>query len=89
VTAKALSKFWHFYNALPDPIKRQADKQFALWCENPTHPSLNFKKVGNNLWSARVDRQYRALARWRNGMYVWFWIGTHDDYEALLSSRKG
>jgi hypothetical protein len=89
VTAKAHPKFWQFYNGLPDSIKRQADKQFALWSENPGHPSLNFKKVGDNLWSARVDRHYRALARWRNGTYTWFWIGTHDEYEALLSGRKG
>jgi hypothetical protein len=51
VTAKAHRKFWHFYNALPESVRRQADKQFVLWCENPTHPSLNFKKVGDDLWS--------------------------------------
>jgi len=89
VTAKAHAKFWLFYNSLPEPVRRQAKKQFLLWCENPTHPSLNFKKVGDDLWSARVDRHYRALARWRSGMFTWIWIGTHDDYESFLAGRKG
>jgi hypothetical protein len=88
VTAKAHPRFWLFYNALPETVRRAADKQFAIWCQNPGHPSLNFKKVGHDLWSARVDRHYRALARWRNGGYVWFWIGTHDDYEQFLSATK-
>ncbi|WP_016879692.1 hypothetical protein [Chlorogloeopsis fritschii] len=33
-----------------------------FWQENPLHPSLHFKKVGKNLWSARVSSGYRALA---------------------------
>jgi hypothetical protein len=89
VNAKAHRRFWETYEALPAPIRRQADKQFALWCQNSGHPSLNFKKVGEDLWSARVDKNYRALARWRNGSYTLFWIGTHDDYEKLLSGKKG
>ncbi len=89
MTARAHPKFWKLYNALPEAVRRQADKQFALWCNNSGHPSLNFKKVGDDLWSARVDQNYRALARWRNGMFTWIWIGTHQQYETFLAGRKG
>ena len=67
------------------PPGRQA---ICPWCENPSHPSLNFKEVGEDLWSARVDSNYRALARWRNGFYTWFWIGTHSDYEMILTGKR-
>ena len=41
--------------ALPDPVRRQARKQFGIWLKNPQHPSLHFKPVGS-FWSARVNR---------------------------------
>jgi hypothetical protein len=43
-------------------MKEQAQKSYQLWKENPLHPSLHFKKVGKNLWSARITDGYRALA---------------------------
>ena len=52
--------------------------------ENPAHPSLRFKKVGK-LWSARVGRDYRALAVADGEDFTWVWIGAHDQYDRLLS----
>ena len=58
--------FWQEYSALPEEIRRRADKQFALLQANPQHPSLQFKKIGeregHEVWSARVTLSYRALA---------------------------
>lgn len=51
--------------------------------ENPAHPSLRFKRVGD-FWSARVGRGYRALAVKDEADFVWVWIGAHDDYDRLL-----
>ncbi|WP_307877504.1 MULTISPECIES: hypothetical protein [unclassified Rhizobium] len=47
------------------------------------HPSLHFKKVGN-LWSARVGLSWRALAAQDGQTIIWFWIGSHTDYDKLL-----
>ncbi len=77
--------FWKAYAALPQDVKEQAKKAYQLWQENRSHPSLNFKKVGKNLWSARITGDYRALALKKGDDYYWFWIGTHDEYDALLS----
>jgi hypothetical protein len=76
--------FWQAYAQLPEEIKDQARKAYRLWQENQSHPSLHFKKVGKNLWSARVTGGYRALALKKEDDYYWFWIGTHEEYDALL-----
>ena len=80
--------FWQQYLALPAEIRSRADKQFALLKTNPQHPSLQFKKVGerrgNEIWSARVTLDYRALAIKRPDEYLWFWIGDHKSYDLLV-----
>ena len=77
--------FWNSYAKLPLKIKKQARKAYRLWQENQSHPSLHFKKVGKNLWSARITQNYRALALKKGDDFYWVWIGTHDEYELLLS----
>ena len=81
----ASTAFWHHYRALPVNIQALADKNFALLRADPSHPSLHFKKVGR-FRSARVGIKYRALAvEVENGL-LWFWIGTHADYDRMLST---
>ncbi len=83
----ALPRFWRHYQALPEQVKRVADRNFKQLKANPYHPSLHFKKVGRRkqLWSVRVGEHYRALGRDKPEGVVWFWIGTHGDYDKLLS----
>ncbi len=76
--------FWKTYGALPQYTKTQARKTYQLWQQNPSHPSLHFKKVGRNLWSARITRNYRALALKKGDDYYWIWIGPHDEYDSLV-----
>ena len=80
----ATADFWRAYGALTPEMKAQAQKAYQLWQDNPLHPSLHFKKVGKNLWSARITGGYRALALKQGNDYYWIWIGDHDEYEALL-----
>ena len=80
--------FWDDYWALPAGIRDRADRQFALLKANQRHPSLHFKKLttrnGQEIWSARVTSQYRALAFKVEGGYVWFWIGQHGVYDGII-----
>jgi hypothetical protein len=89
VLHRANGDFWNDYRQLPAEIRVRADKQFALLKANPQHPSLQFKKLGDRkgqeIWSARVTLKYRALAVKLEGEYLWFWIGEHNVYEALIS----
>jgi hypothetical protein len=57
----ALPRFWDLYDRLPVEIQAQADKQYALFSRNSSHPSLRFKPVGP-FWSVRISHAYRALA---------------------------
>lgn len=84
---RANTDFWNDYRKLPADIRARADKQFSLLKENPHHPSLHFKKLGDRngreVWSARVTLKYRALAVKLPAEYLWFWIGEHHTYETL------
>ena len=80
----ASPSFWQAYERLPEQVRALADKNYALLKENPQHPSLQFKKVGR-FWSVRVGLRYRALPVETDGDLVWFWIGSHADYDALVS----
>jgi hypothetical protein len=79
----ASAAFWDAYRRLPEPVRALADKNYALLKENPRHPSLQFKKIGR-FWSVRVGLRYRALAVEADSDLVWFWIGSHADYDALI-----
>jgi len=75
--------FWTCYEQLPLSVQDLADKNFEILKINPNHPSLHLKKV-SKYWSARVGRKYRTLAVEINEGLIWFWIGTHSEYERLL-----
>ena len=75
--------FWEAYGKLPESVRALADKNYALLKENPRHPSLQLKKVGR-FWSVRVGSRYRALAVQVDEDLLWFWIGSHADYDAIV-----
>jgi hypothetical protein len=79
-------KFWRAFAALPAGTQRAARKQYRLWLQNPRHPSLQFKPIGE-LWSVRVSQDYRALALMEGDTCFWIWIGTHDEYERILRGQ--
>ncbi|WP_446686561.1 ParE family toxin-like protein [Rhizobium laguerreae] len=60
-----------------------ADGNFDMLKQDPRHPSLHFKRVGR-FWSARVGASWRALAVSDGDDIIWFWIGSHADYDKLL-----
>ena len=78
-----LPRFWQHYRLLPEEIRKLADKNFGLLNSDPHHP----KRVGKakQLWSVRIGMHYRALATEKPEGLVWFWIGTHAEYDKLLS----
>ena len=77
-------KFWELYQNLPSQIQELADKNFALLKQDATHPSLHLKKV-KNFWSVRIGIRYRALAFQVEEGLLWFWIGSHADYDRMVN----
>lgn len=79
----ASPSFWAAYEALPLSVQRQADRNYELLKADPKHPSLHFKKAGK-YWSVRVGLHYRALAVNVEDGVLWFWIGSHAEYDKLV-----
>ena len=82
---RAHPDFWFHYRQLPERIQALADKNFEQMKDNPRHPSLHLKKVAADIFSARVGLDHRALAFDQGDHLVWFWIGSHDEYDLLIS----
>jgi mRNA-degrading endonuclease RelE of RelBE toxin-antitoxin system len=84
--SSATTTFRKRLSELPQSVQEQAAKAYALWQEDPYHPSLQFKRVSQKqpIYSARVSLNYRVLGLLESDRIYWYWIGTHDDYDELL-----
>ncbi len=84
--SQASPKFWKLYARLPRRFQQRARKAYQLWKDNPSHPGLHFKRVDNEepIYSVRVSDNYRVLGLLEGNTMIWFWIGSHDEYESLL-----
>jgi mRNA-degrading endonuclease RelE of RelBE toxin-antitoxin system len=80
-------RFWNLYRKLPKEIQAAAEKAFKIFQENPNHSLLNFKplKGDSDFYSVRITLKYRAVAQRRDGVLIWFWIGTHSDFDKNFS----
>ena len=80
----AAPSFWDCYHEYPASIQQLADKNYQLLKQNSHHSSLHFKKI-KRYWSARIGMSHRALGvESENGDIVWFWMGTHKQYDKLI-----
>lgn len=83
----ATPDFWDCYSKLPKNLRLATRNAYALWSENPRHPGLHFKAVpsaGEGVHSVRVGIHWRALGVLDGDTMIWFWIGTHADYDKML-----
>lgn len=77
---------WHTQlSKLPPHVAALADKAFALFVKNPGHPSLRFDTMGyrrraDTCVEVTITMDYRTVAYVDGDTYVWFWIGTHNDF---------
>lgn len=84
MTPRTTRRFWDCFKRLPTEVQVLAIEKFRMWQENPYHPSLRFKELSEGVWSVRINRTYRALARRRDDLIIWFWVGSHQDYDRLV-----
>lgn len=88
MTSYTTDSFWKHYGQLDEQVKKRARKAYRLFEQDPSHPSLEFKKVHQTkpVYSARVTLDYRAVGIRDENEIVWFWIGTHDEYERVIEN---
>ena len=84
--SRATRSFWKQFHNLPKDIQATATREYRLWSVNPKHQALRFKKVGGQ-WSARITDDYRALGIMAGDTMIWYFIGTHTEYDRLLKKK--
>jgi hypothetical protein len=86
LTSRTTRRFREALAALPEHVRAQARLAYQTFVRDPGHPGLRFKRVHADeaIYSARVGLGYRALGVLEGDVVVWFWIGSHADYDKLL-----
>ncbi|HYE63279.1 MAG TPA: hypothetical protein VD997_14890 [Phycisphaerales bacterium] len=84
--SRTTAAFRKRYGQLPREVRAKAKAAYRQFISNPQHPGLFFKKLPphEDIWSVRIDRDYRAIGRWRSDTVVWFFIGSHAEYDQLI-----
>ncbi len=80
-------RFRKAYERLPANVKLKAREVYARWNKNLYHPSLNYKQIHKtkSIYAVRVGNSYRALGVKNKNTMIWFWIGSHEEYNNLIS----
>jgi hypothetical protein len=88
VNSHLTKDFVKLFKNLPNRLKILARKNYLIWKDNPNHPSLNFKEIKSksNIYSVRIGIGWRAIGVINNYNIIWFWIGTHSEYDKLINS---
>ena len=78
--------FRRAFEALPPSVQRRARRAYATFRRDPSHPSLRLKQVHSTraIHSVRVGLGHRALGVREGDTMVWFWIGSHAEYDRLV-----
>ena len=90
MNSHANERFWEAFRGLPAQVQRRARRAYRIFRVDPFHPSLQFKQVHPRrpIFSVRVGLGYRALGIREDEDIVWFWVGTHGEYDRLLSQMR-
>lgn len=86
--SRTTERFRKAFAGLPADVQRQARSAYRQFARDPARPSLRFKQIHPTrpIYSARVGLGYRALAARDGEDVVWFWIGSHADYDRLITN---
>jgi hypothetical protein len=90
VKSRTTRRFRAAFDALPEHVQRQARESYRLFSRDPFHPGLRFKQVHPTrpIYSTRISADYRALGPREGDELIWFWIGSHAEYDRLLSQMQ-
>ncbi len=69
------------YKKLPEKVKVQTDKVLRLLATDLSHPSLRTKKIKSreNIWEARITKNYRLSFQIIGDACILRRIGKHDE----------
>lgn len=88
-------RFREMQAALPAAVQRIVEAAYRKFLENPNHQSLHRKELHDThrgqhrrgSWSVRVTLKYRAIYVLDGDTNVWYWIGSHSDYNIFTGEN--
>ena len=88
-------QFRHQYSNLPPKIQGLTKSACRFFHQDPQHPSLRHhhlddKKSGSHApdsYSVSITMQYRAIYVQERGVNIWYWIGTHAEYDRFTGGK--
>ena len=88
--SRTTDRFWQYYRELPEEVRREARNAYKRFKKDPYHPGLRFKRVhsARPIFSLRITKDYRAVGILQDKQMIWFWIGSHTDYDHLLKQLR-
>ena len=88
--SRTTEKFWKAFEQLPRRIQEQAREAYDLWQTDPYHPNLQFKIINKQkqVYSVRIGIGWRALGVRDDNTIIWFWIGSHSEYDRLILKMR-
>jgi hypothetical protein len=88
--SETTTEFRKRLRALPGPIRIQAHKVYQRWQLDPRHPSLQFKRIHAHepIYSVRIGIHWRAVCILTGDIALWFWIGSHAEYDGLIKQMR-
>ena len=80
------TEFRKLFANLPKQVQEQTRAAYRQFKKDPSYPSLRFKKVHPELpiYSARISKSYRAVGQLEGDTVIWFWVGSHAEYDKLM-----
>jgi hypothetical protein len=80
--------------ALPARIQELAEAAFRQFVQDPTHHALRLHALADNdkgnhkkgSFSVSITMKDRAIYVVDGNTNVWYWIGTHNDYDKFVGS---
>ena len=90
MTSETTREFRRRLAGLSPDVRSYAKRVYARWRMDPWHPSLQFKTIHDALpiYSVRIGLHWRAIGVRRDDKVVWFWIGSHNDYDQKVEDLR-
>jgi mRNA-degrading endonuclease RelE of RelBE toxin-antitoxin system len=87
VKSRITAQFRKAFADLPKQVQEQTRQAYRQFIQDSGHPSLRFKKIHSELpiYSARISKNYRAVGQLDGDTVIWFWVGSHAEYDRLIS----
>lgn len=89
-------KFREQYAKLPKSIQALTRTSAERFDRNPDAPSFRHHMLGEDgrgshepqSMSVSITMRYRAIYVMQDGVRVWYWIGTHADYDTFTGGKR-